>query len=313
MRIRDGLTAVLSGYRAALQSTFGGHPLAALLRNDLPQAISAYLPTHEALLKVEGSAGVGNWAKGPWVAILNRLITETPQRKFYPVYLFAEDMSGVYLSLNQGMTEVRELYRVNPKSALRTRALNYRDMLGSSIAPFTVTEINLAPARSANPTAYYEAGNICSAYYPANALPSEERLVADLIRMVALYESLIATGTGDDGAESDTELFFEGGSEARRTHLRVERNSRLAKAVKQRKGCRCEVCQLDFRETYGALGAGYIEAHHLVPLAQLSDVGRHLDPVKDFAVLCANCHRMAHKLTDPSDIAALKVAYKAKE
>lgn len=38
---------------------------------------------------------------------------------------------------------------------------------------------------------------------------------------------------------------------------------------------------------------GFIEVHHVVPLAE---AGRSLtDPVTDMNVLCANCHRMAHR------------------
>jgi 5-methylcytosine-specific restriction protein A len=70
-----------------------------------------------------------NWARGPWAAVFNRLVTDSAQRGFYPVYLFAEDMSGLYLSLNQAMTEAKERYRSDAKTALRGRAENFRAML----------------------------------------------------------------------------------------------------------------------------------------------------------------------------------------
>ncbi|SDY90675.1 5-methylcytosine-specific restriction enzyme A [Citreimonas salinaria] len=48
-----------------------------------------------------------------------------------------------------------------------------------------------------------------------------------------------------------------------------------------------------FSEIYGELGAGYIEAHHKVPVAQLKDGSK--TKISDLAALCANCHRIIHK------------------
>lgn len=49
----------------------------------------------------------------------------------------------------------------------------------------------------------------------------------------------------------------------------------------------------------------YIEAHHLTPFAALEGRPTELDVEKDFAVVCANCHRMLHK-GPPYTIAQLK-------
>ncbi|KMS72411.1 HNH endonuclease [Streptomyces viridochromogenes] len=55
---------------------------------------------------------------------------------------------------------------------------------------------------------------------------------------------------------------------------------------------RCEVCDFDFARTYGDLGEGYIEVHHLTPLHVSGTRETKLD---DLACLCANCHRMCHR------------------
>ena len=52
---------------------------------------------------------MGNWAQLPWIAIFNPKITKSAQSGYYIVYLFREDMKGVYISLNQGVTE----YKIN--------------------------------------------------------------------------------------------------------------------------------------------------------------------------------------------------------
>ena len=46
-------------------------------------------------LLFKGSAGQGNWAVGPWVAIFDARVTDSAQNGYYPVYLFREDMRGV--------------------------------------------------------------------------------------------------------------------------------------------------------------------------------------------------------------------------
>jgi hypothetical protein len=55
------------------------------------------------------------------------------------------------------------------------------------------------------------------------------------------------------------------------SHLRRERNRALVDAKKAATlnamgRLRCEVCGFDFSATYGALGEGFCEVHHLVPL-----------------------------------------------
>ncbi len=60
-----------------------------------------------------------------------------------------------------------------------------------------------------------------------------------------------------------------------RLHQQRERNPQLAKrkkaSVSKKHGkLICEVCGFDFASTYGELGVGYAECHHLIPLAELT-------------------------------------------
>lgn len=70
-------------------------------------------------------------------------------------------------------------------------------------------------------------------------------------------------------------------------------------------GYECAVCGFSFEKAYGAIGAKYIEVHHL---QQLADAGGEyeIDPVKDLRPVCANCHRMLHKRRPPLSIEELK-------
>jgi putative restriction endonuclease len=55
----------------------------------------------------------------------------------------------------------------------------------------------------------------------------------------------------------------------------------------------CEVCDFDFCARYGKRGEDYIEAHHSVPISQLSPAT--LLMIRDLTMVCANCHRMLHR------------------
>lgn len=91
---------------------------------------------------------------------------------------------------------------------------------------------------------------------------------------------------------------FPEGRVRRRSHLARERNGsvvRLAKELREQEDpmlC-CEVCGFSYVQQYGSRGKGFIEAHHIVPLADL----RPGTPTRaeDLALLCANCHRMVHR------------------
>ena len=78
-----------------------------------------------------------------------------------------------------------------------------------------------------------------------------------------------------------------------RRDLRAERNPKLIKDAKRIHGSTCAVCA--FNRDLRRLGEGYIEAHHLTPFAELEGRPTKLDPRKDFAVVCASCHRMLHR------------------
>ena len=68
---------------------------------------------------VTGSVGQGNWASVPWIAIMNKAITTSTQRGYYIVYLFSEDMSRLYLTLAQGVTETTREEMLKRKQEIR--------------------------------------------------------------------------------------------------------------------------------------------------------------------------------------------------
>jgi 5-methylcytosine-specific restriction protein A len=95
-------------------------------------------------------------------------------------------------------------------------------------------------------------------------------------------------------------------------HKKIERHGTAAKAAKKHHGTVCQACNLDFGVRYGEIGQGFIEAHHLTPISTLTEgVAVKYNVAKDFAVLCAKCHRMIHRTDDPSDLIAFRARLKS--
>ena len=117
---------------------------------------------------------------------------------------------------------------------------------------------------------------------------------------------------GSDRSGDEAPLTAHEGTLVYRLHRVRERSAAFRAAVKARRlaaqgddgGFRCEACGFDFVVTYGAAAVGFIEAHHVIPLSTLPRAGAAVS-ASDIALLCANCHRMAHR-TGCHTVKALK-------
>jgi 5-methylcytosine-specific restriction protein A len=97
----------------------------------------------------------------------------------------------------------------------------------------------------------------------------------------------------DDGIQEAPE-----GRLLTRLHVARERNRKLVEskrkqAMKINGRLACEACGFDFAITYGGKGKGFIECHHIKPVATL--VEGHTTHIDDLALVCANCHRIIHR------------------
>lgn len=300
-------------YQQATVETFAGHPLADFIRNDARQALENTAVVRGSGLICKGSAGTGNFAEVPWLALFDPLETTTAREGCYLVYLYAVT-GDLYLSLNQGTTGVRREFGSSARDVLNERAALIRARLPEYCDRLPVRSIDLGSAHSLPRD--YEAGHALGYRYSAFSPPSEEQLISDLDNAIAAYRALLFRGGLDSSPEASTRVDEDGETaplslqETRRYrfHKRIERNRNNSAYVKLIRGTKCEVCEFEFEGCYGELGEGYIEAHHLQPVSSLEEgVTVALDPEKDFAVLCSNCHRMIHRLEDPSDLERLRI------
>jgi len=121
-----------------------------------------------------------------------------------------------------------------------------------------------------------------------------DRYNADPARLAQVAAALRAGAVGPDPFPVIPEEGEEEAEEGRLLfgkHRARERNAKLIAKKAAAATLACEVCGFDFEATYGALGRGFMECHHLKPPAE----GIRRTALADLALMCSNCHRMAHR------------------
>jgi 5-methylcytosine-specific restriction protein A len=314
MPLRDTLQKILTDYPLARTSALEGHPLAQFIRGDAELTVTVALGEVGNGLVVQGSPGQGNWAAVPWIAVFDPAITTSATRGYYVVYLFHAEQPLVHLSLNQGTTAVREEFANQTRAVLADRAELMRKRVSEFTQSLPVTKIELGP--DARLPGDYVAGHALGATYTLAALPDELTLRTDLQTIVRAYRALTYRGGIEGDVETQTEISDEFNIPPQATvvetrkyvyHRKIERNRTAARNAKKFHGTTCQACDLNFGRRYGQIGEGFIEAHHLKPIGTLQEgVPIKYDVASEFAVLCANCHRMIHRTEDPSDLESFK-------
>lgn len=172
------------------------HPFGSFVRNDIPNEIRRKGDIDQSKYIVKGSNGAGRWTTVPWIAIFDRRITESAQRGVYLVYLLNKDKKELYLTLNQGATDVSQNGAVgndgklaftgvtgssNAKSLakLRSNAVHIQSVVGS--VPFSTDELIKCGAPN------YDAGAVCYKKYTLENLPDDQQLLKDLKEFIAIY------------------------------------------------------------------------------------------------------------------------------
>jgi 5-methylcytosine-specific restriction enzyme A len=310
MSLNAALSLFLEEYPYAATQEFADNPVADFVRHEVPDAIKELLPYSERYM-VHGSVGQGNWARVPWVAVFDRLVTDTAQNGYYVVYLVKEDFSGAYLSLNQGVTIAKNLYGADAKEALRARAIDFLARLGKLPDSYIMGPVDLSTKSSSSLGAYYEQGSICAKYYARSDIPPDGTLEKDLKDFMDLYFVLATKDLlpSAEMVEEDEANLDQEDLRTFRERKRIERNQKLALKAKKVHGYVCQASGFSFEKQYGTIGRSFIEAHHLTPLYELKGQKVTLDPKMDFAVLCSNCHRMIHKSEFVSQVKDFRAKY----
>ena len=169
-------------------------PFGNLVRGDIPNQIRNHID--EEIYKVKGSVGAGRWTDVPWIAVFDKRITKSAQKGIYIVYLLNKDTKELYLTLNQGATDIAQGGNGTEKLAftgiatasndkttgnLKLRAESIRNQIGQ----FEGLKYDSIETGSKA----YDAGCIYYKKYTLNTMPQDEELYDDLEKLIEAYRS----------------------------------------------------------------------------------------------------------------------------
>lgn len=137
---------------------------------------------------VVGSMGRGNKTEFPWISILNSRVTTTTQKGIYMVFLFKKDMSGFYLSLNQGITFFDTKYKAKKYLKASQVASYFQSEITDT--SFSTSPIDLGGKKGDLGFGYCKT-NIISKYYRKGDF-TDEMIIADLSELSGIYDVIVA-------------------------------------------------------------------------------------------------------------------------
>lgn len=161
--------------------------------NDLKGVIEASPSVAEReTLQVEWSLGKGVWASVPWIAIMDERLTTSTQRGVYVVFLVANDLSSIHLTLIQGTTDiVNEHGQTAGLAQLRARSEAYRAQMPELIEAGFRLGGEIALGADGWRGKSYEAATIAHLPIPVEELPSDTDLEGYLKALLAAYDRII--------------------------------------------------------------------------------------------------------------------------
>lgn len=335
---REAFKRVLNEYSQEKTQPLKNNPLANFVRNDLVEIINTEIPLDEKKYLVTGSVGQGNWAAIPWVSCFDRSVTTSATNGYYIVYLFKEDMSGFYLSLNQGYTFFKEKYG---KREGHQKLQHTAKLIRAKVdVPNEFKLMSIDLASKADLASGYEKGHIYGKYYDVNNLPSQSELITDFRELLEAYRKIVVFMNGrnvkefndylllqDDleFLEMDEENYqdavnnyanqietqislidlYEGTRPPKNVIIdevgkkRYPRNAKEAAKSLLREEFMCEVDPNHETFISKSTEHPYVEAHHFVGIAQYERFPEvDLDRTANIVSLCPTCHRKIHHGVD---------------
>ena len=206
LSMRDAIEKLMRGYLTAKDELFANNPFGEFVRKDIPALFYSTGLISKGEYLITGSVGQGNWAMIPWICIFDRSITTSATKGEYIVYLLSKDCSRLYLTFNQGCTDIRKTHsRKETISIMRQKASmvikqidNHGFASDENISLGEgLTELGLL----------YQKGTIFYKEYRVDNLPDEKELLEDLSKMMDIYQEYVQINTDEEsGLEQNDAL-----------------------------------------------------------------------------------------------------------
>ena len=323
------LNDVFNDYLLSFQKTGGkvkdiGSPSQVALMDGLPEFFKAVVKSSNFPIdryKFKGSYGQIplNMTDTPWVATFDARVTNSAQRGFDIVLLFAKDMKSCVLSLNQGYKAFTDEFK---KESLALKKIEQTaERARANLSPVTGASYGRIDLKADTSNAKgYELGAIASFIYKQDSLPSEEQFAKDYSELLIAYDQLFnlagkdlmsLQAMTDSEFQSEVEeslavsdekdAFVEVEGAERKPALlpsvagtKYKRDVNKSKQAIKRAGYKCEVDSNHDSFISNVSKKNYLEAHHLIPMGAQERFDNSLDVLPNIVSLCPNCHRLIH-------------------
>ena len=188
--MREIIEKLMNGYKKARTETFAGNPFGTFVRSTIPQTLFDLDFIDKGKYVITGSVGQGNWAMIPWIGIFNTNITTSATKGVYIVYLLSKECDHLYLTFNQGCTELRNNHTKNETAKiLREETKKIVEQIDSR--GFSSDE-NISLGEKITDLGFlYQKGTIFYKEYRIENIPSDEELISDLRKMTEIYDDYI--------------------------------------------------------------------------------------------------------------------------
>lgn len=253
---------ILQKYLPESKSEYTNNTVANCIRSSASKIVEE-AAIDKSIYYYKGSSGNGRWVTVPWIGIFDNRITNSARKGFYIVYLFKADMSGVYLSLNQGWTYFEKNWKPDPLNKIKIVSNDFRKTLKSSLDDFQDGEIDLVgkyEITSSNSKLLkgYERGHICGKLYLKNEIPEDHELVNDLRNMIGVYRELVGTVRTIDDYENRVKKLLSQNTHHLDPNNRIEKDDEIEMEINSLEGIDKPKCPEEFKnqEEYKAYTEG---------------------------------------------------------
>ena len=187
LELTKSVSCFLEKYIPAKTQIFAGNPVGSFIRDTIPTLIYSTRIVDIQRFMIKGSVGQGQWATVPWLCIFNKSITTTATKGVYIVYLLSSDGNSLYLTFNQGCTEIRNNH--SKKETIDIMRKNADEIINKIDSRGFLSDTNISLGNELTELAeLYQKGTIFYKEYKKNNIPSEEQLREDLSKMIEIYD-----------------------------------------------------------------------------------------------------------------------------
>jgi hypothetical protein len=144
---------------------------------------------------------------------------------------------------------------------------------------------------------YFDIGNFSRGFFAASTKAKQSPEIQGIVERLR-QQRVLPIVEQDIAGIIDEETYTEGERKSRYSNYH-ERNPQLRAQAIAIHGTACMIpgCGFNFCAVYGEHGKHFIEVHHREPVHTFSD-RKVVNPRKEMAVVCSNCHRMIHRQRD---------------